>query len=34
MSRPDHVIRAEADDYAETGQLDKAMAAYRDCSTN
>jgi hypothetical protein len=28
MSRSDHVIRAEADDYAETGQLDKAIAAY------
>src|SRR5580704_3564261 len=29
MSRPDHVIRAAADDYAETGQLDKAIAAYQ-----
>ncbi len=29
MSRSDHVIRAEADDYAETGQLDKAIEAYR-----
>ncbi len=28
MSRADHVIRAEADDYAETGQLDKAISAY------
>ncbi|HXM60714.1 MAG TPA: protein kinase [Terriglobales bacterium] len=28
MSRSDHVIRAEADDYAETGQLDKAITAY------
>jgi len=28
MNRSDHVIRAEADDYAETGQLDKAIAAY------
>jgi serine/threonine-protein kinase len=30
MSRSDHVIRAEADDYAETGQTDKAIAAYRE----
>lgn len=28
MSRSDHVIRADADDYAETGQLDKAIATY------
>ena len=30
MSRSDHVIRAEADDYAETGQTAKAIAAYRE----
>ncbi len=30
MSTSDHVIRAEADDYAETGQTDKAIAAYRE----
>jgi serine/threonine protein kinase len=30
MSGSDHVIRAEADDYAETGQTDKAIAAYRE----
>jgi tetratricopeptide (TPR) repeat protein len=30
MSRADHVIRAEADDDAETGQPDKAVAAYTD----
>ena len=30
MSRSDHVIRAAADDYAETGQTDKAIAAYRE----
>jgi serine/threonine protein kinase len=29
MSRPDHVLRAQADDYAETGQLDNAIAAYK-----
>jgi serine/threonine protein kinase len=29
MSRADHVIRAEADDYAETGQTAKATEAYR-----
>jgi serine/threonine-protein kinase len=30
MSGSDHVIRAEADDYAQTGQTDKAIAAYRE----
>jgi len=30
MSRSDHVMRAAADDYAETGQTDKAIAAYRE----
>jgi tetratricopeptide (TPR) repeat protein len=30
MSRPDHVLRAAADDYAETGQIDKAIAAYQE----
>lgn len=30
MSRPDHVLRAAADDYAETGQTDKAIAAYQE----
>jgi serine/threonine-protein kinase len=30
MSTSDHVIRAEADDYAETIQTDKAIAAYRE----
>jgi serine/threonine protein kinase/tetratricopeptide (TPR) repeat protein len=30
MSQPDHVIRAAADDYSETGQTDKAIAAYRE----
>jgi serine/threonine protein kinase len=29
MSRPDHVMRAAADDYAETGQIPKAIAAYQ-----
>jgi serine/threonine protein kinase len=30
MSRSDHVNRAQADDYAETRQTDKAIAAYRE----
>jgi len=30
MSRSDHVLRAAADDYAETGQTDKAIAAYQE----
>jgi serine/threonine protein kinase len=30
MSRPDHVLRAAADDYAETGQIDKAVATYQE----
>ena len=30
MSRSDHVTRAEADDYAETGQLAKATEAYQE----
>jgi serine/threonine protein kinase len=29
MSRSDHVIRAEADDYAETGETAKAIEAYQ-----
>ncbi len=29
MSESDHVMRAAADDYVETGQTDKAIAAYR-----
>jgi serine/threonine protein kinase len=30
MSRPDHVLRAAADDYAETRETDKAIAAYQE----
>jgi len=30
MSRSDHVIRAQADDYAETGQTAKAIEAYQE----
>lgn len=30
MSSSDHVLRAAADDYAETGQTDKAVAAYQE----
>jgi serine/threonine protein kinase len=29
MSRPDHVLRAAADNYAETGETEKAIAAYQ-----
>jgi serine/threonine protein kinase len=30
MSRTDHVMRAAADDYADTGQIPKAVAAYQE----
>jgi serine/threonine protein kinase len=30
MSKTDHVMRAAADDYAETGQIPKAIAAYQE----
>jgi serine/threonine protein kinase len=30
MGRADHVMRASADDYAETGQTEKAIAAYQE----
>jgi len=30
MSRTDHVMRAAADDFAETGQTDKAITAYQE----
>ena len=33
MSRADHVLRAAADDYSETGETDKAIAAYQELLT-
>jgi hypothetical protein len=34
MSRADHVLRAAADEYAETGQTAEAIAPTKNCSTN